>query len=124
MVLDVVQNKGYDTSMKYTVRPLSNDDCDCPDCRAGKHLYELYRWVDDQWKRVGFSLQGYASAEDCKQNHCWCIGFHADDTWEDGTPITPPEDMEKPASGTGGKVFLDMAALQKSAEALERHWLP
>jgi hypothetical protein len=109
--------------MKYTVRPLSNDDCDCPDCRSGKHLYELYRWVDGQWKRVGFSLQCYASAEDCKQNHCWCIEFHADDICEDGTPITPPEDTEEPASGTGGKVVLDMATFQKSAEALERHWI-
>lgn len=109
--------------MKYTVRPLSSDDCDCPDCRAGKHLYELCRWVDGQWTLVGFSLQNYASADDCKQNHWWGIEFSAGDTWEDGTPITSAEHMEKPASGTGRKVLLDTAALQRSAEALERHWI-
>lgn len=109
--------------MKYTVRPLSSDDCDCPDCRAGKHLYELCRWVDGQWKLVGVSLQNYASADECKANHWWGIEFRAGDTWEDGTPITSREHKQSPASGTGQPVTLDREALQKSAEALERHWM-
>ncbi|MCL4785371.1 MAG: hypothetical protein KJ070_01055 [Verrucomicrobia bacterium] len=109
--------------MKYTVRPVNSADCACPGCRAGKHLYELHRWAEGQWTFVGVSLQGYASADDCKQSHWWGIEFRAEDTWEDGTPITSAEHMEKPASGTGHKVILDTAALQKSAEALERHWM-
>lgn len=109
--------------MKYTVRPVTSDDCDCPECRAGKHLYELCRWVDGQSKLVGVSLQGYASADACKRDHWWGIEFRAGDTWEDGMPITSAEQMEKPASGTGQPVMLDTDALQRSAEALERHWI-
>ena len=109
--------------MKYTVRPVTSGDCDCPGCRVGKHLYELYRRVEGQWAFVGVSLQGYASTDDCKRDHWWGIEFSAGDTWEDGTPITSAEHMEKPASGTGGKVLLYTTALLRSAEALERHWI-
>jgi hypothetical protein len=102
---------------------LTRADCDCPDCRAGIHLYELHCWQDGQWQFVGVSLQSYASAAECKRSHWWGIKFRADDVWEDGTPITPPKHIEKPASGTGRKVMLDTAALQKAAERLKGHWL-
>jgi len=78
--------------------------------------------VDGQWTFVGVSLQSYASADECKQNHWWGIEFRAEDTWEDGTPITSAERVEKAASGTRRRVILDTEALQRSAEALERHW--
>ena len=114
--------------MKYTVRPMTNSDCDCEDCRAGKHLYSLHRCQDGEWKSIGFSLQSYASADACQRDHYWGIAFHPDDVWEDGTPILEPEsagqnDEEKPTSDTGNRVPLNVEALRKSAEALERHWL-
>ena len=109
--------------VKYTVEPEIVEGCECEDCRAGRHLYELHCWQDDQWTFVGVSLQSYASAEDCKRTHWWGIEFHADDVWEDGTPITSPKQMEKPASGTGRKVMLNTAALQQAAERLKGHWL-
>ncbi len=104
------------------------EGCRCDDCRAGRHLYELHRWQDNQWQFVGISLQVYASAEDCQRHHHWGIAFHAEDVWEDGTAILPPESIgqahpEKPKSGTGRRVTLDQKALVKAAEALERHWL-
>ena len=109
--------------MKYRVIPVTSANCDCPDCRAGRHLYELNRWRDGQWQFVGVSLQTYGSAEDCKRDHYWGIEFQADDVLEDGTPITSPEHMEKPAPGSGRKVVLNTAALQKAAERLKGHWL-
>jgi hypothetical protein len=107
---------------------LTRADCDCPDCRAGKHLYELHCWRDGQWQFVGISLQSYASTEDCQRQHHWGLQFRPDDTWEDGTAILLPESIgqahpEKPKSGTGRRVTLDQAAFVKAAEALERHWL-
>jgi hypothetical protein len=72
---------------------------------------------------VGVSLQSYASAEDCKQNHRWGIQFQPDDVWEGGTPAALSEQREKPTSGTGCKVKLDTDAAQKSMEELKRHWL-
>jgi hypothetical protein len=92
--------------VKYTVEPEIVEGCECEDCRAGRHLYA----------RCG-------SADACKRDHWWGIEFRAEDTWEDGTPITSAEQMEEPASGTGQPVTLDTDALQKSAEALERHWI-
>jgi hypothetical protein len=123
LVVDYVNNKVYYLPVKYRVVPVTRADCDCPDCRAGKHLYALHRWQDDQWQFVGISLQSYASAEDCKQHHYWGIGFQTDDVWEDETPILPPERTERPKSSTGRKVTLDLAAFAKAAEALEQHWL-
>jgi hypothetical protein len=124
LVVDAVKNRVHNTNMTFTVRPATIADCDCPDCRAGKHLYELYRWQDGQWEFVGVSLQSYASAEDCQQNHWWGIEFRAGDTWENGTAIASRGHRENPDPGTGGKVTLDVAALQKSAEALKGHWIP
>ena len=115
--------------MKYTVRPVTQANCQCPDCRAGRHLYSLLRWVDSEWQFVGISLQSYASAEDCQRSHHWGNQFAPEDTWEDGKPILPPASAGqaqpgKPQSGTGRRVTLDQDAFVKSAEALERHWLP
>ena len=115
--------------MKYTVTAETSDACDCADCRAGRHLYSLLRWVDNEWQFVGVSLQSYASAEDCQRNHHWGIQFAPKDKWEDGMPILPPASTGqaqpgKPQSGTGRRVTLDQEAFVKSAEALERHWLP
>ena len=109
--------------MKYAVTPVTQTDCDCPDCRAGKHLYELHRWREGQWQFVGVSLQSYASAEDCKQHHYWGIEFQADDVWEDGTAILPQESTERPKSSTGRKVTLDLDAFQQAAGRLKGHWL-
>ena len=115
--------------MKHKVEPVRVADCDCPDCRVGKHLYELFRWQDDQWQFVGISLQGYASTTECQQKHRWGIEFAAEDTWEDGTPILPPA-REEPASpkpgksGGGGRVVLDLEKLAQSAAALEKHRHP
>jgi hypothetical protein len=109
--------------VKYTVEPEIVEGCECEDCRAGRHLYALHRWLGGQWTFVGVSLQSYASADDCKRTHWWGIEFRPDDVWEDGTPITPPEHMEKPASGSGRKVVLNTAALQQAAERLKGHWL-
>jgi len=109
--------------MKYIVKPAIVGSCDCPDCRAGRHLYELHRWQDGQWRFVGVSLQSYASTEDCQRHHHWGIGFQTDDVWEDETPILPPERTERSKSSTGCRVTLDQKAFVKAAEALEQHWL-
>jgi len=98
------------------------EGCRCDDCRTGRHLYALHRWQDGQWQFVGISLQSYASADECKQQHWWGIQFEPGDTWEDDTPVVPPERIERPKSSTGRKVTLDQKAFVKSAEALERHW--
>ena len=109
--------------MKYTVEPQVVAGCECEDCRAGRHIYALQRWQDGKWIVAGVSLQSYASADECKRNHRWGIEFCADDVWEDGTQVMPPEHMQTPASACGHKVMLDTAALQKSAERLKLHWL-
>jgi hypothetical protein len=95
---------------------------------AGKHLYELQRWRDNRWQSVGVSLQGYDSAEECKRCHYRGIQFGPNDVWEDGTAVVRPEDLRQTQpkgkeSGTGDTVPLDTDALQKSAEALKKHWL-
>jgi hypothetical protein len=98
--------------------------CDCPDCLAGKHPYALYRWKDGVWRLAGISLQCYATPEECQRQHWWGIQFEPGDVWEDGTPVVEPEPLTPKGrhSGGGGKVQLDLGALQKSAEALARHW--
>ena len=110
--------------MKYRVEAQTVGGCQCDDCTAGKHLYELQRWEDGEWRFVGVSLQSYASADECKRNHCWGIEFHPDDVWEDGTPVAPPEPRVNPTSGTVGRVPLDVDAFMKSVEALKGHWGP
>lgn len=105
--------------MRYAVKPVTVEACDCDDCRAGSHLYELFRWRDGQWQWVGISLQTYASAEECQRQHFWGVHFGPDDVWEDGTPIKEPEPRH-PATPGEGK--LNTTALRKSAEALKRHW--
>ena len=72
------------------------------------------------------SMQAYASAEDCKQNHYWGLDFGPDDTWEDGSPIVVPRPARgaEPQASAGGMVALDAEAFSKSAEMLEKHWRP
>jgi hypothetical protein len=109
--------------VKYTIEPEIVDGCESEDYGAGRHLYALHRWADGHWTFVGVSLPSCGSADACKRDHWWGIEFRAGDTWEDGTPITSAEHTEKLASGTGQPVTLDREALQRSAEALERHWI-
>ena len=113
----------YYSPMRYRVVPLTRADCDCPDCRTGRHLYELHCWRHGQWQFVGVSLKAYVSAEDCKEHHYWGIQFNTDDVWEDGTAILPPGRTGRPKSSTGRRVTLDQKAFVKAAEALEQHWL-
>jgi|GEM_PF-5382339 len=110
--------------MKYTVQPLASADCDCDDCRAGRHLYELLRWQEGEWHWVATSLKGYASAADCKANHYWVLDFEPGAVWDDGSPIVPPVPACKAESAhsTGGLVRLNTQALTKSFESLARHW--
>jgi hypothetical protein len=110
--------------MKYTVRAITKDDCNCEDCRAGRHLYELFQWEDGQWRWVGTVLQTYASAAECKGKHYWGLSFGPEDTWEDGTPIKDavPTCADGEQGGTGERVALDADALMRSAEALAKHW--
>ena len=105
--------------IRFTVHPLASTNCDCPDCRAGKHLYELCRWRDGEWKVVGWSLQGYENAEQARV-HNWGIVFEPGDTWEDGSPI-PPTEPPPPRSGHVEMVPLDTDALRTSADALRKH---
>ena len=112
--------------MKYTVVPATVDGCQCEDCRAGRHLYGLYQWKDNEWHWAATSLQSYASAQECKRLHPWFIQFEPGATWEDGTPIVEPEPVCSPEAqpGEGGMVELDKEALAKSAEAFKKHMLP
>lgn len=111
--------------MKFTVEPVTVENCDCEACKAGKHLYELHQWSDNQWQFVGVSLQSYASAQECKLNHYWGVQFTPEDTWEDGTPIVKLQKAtpEEPPSGTERMVPLDTKAIAESFETLQKHWL-
>ena len=113
--------------MKYRVEPAIVEGCDCDDCKAGRHLYRLYRIPATGQKWSGMSLQAYASAEECKRKHNWGIEFGPDATWEDGAPVVEPESVREPhpdggQASAGGMVKLDGKALQKSGEMLEKHW--
>ena len=112
--------------MKYTVMPATVDGCACEDCKAGKHIYSLCRWRDNEWHWAATSMQSYASAEECKRHHYWGVQFGAGDTWEDGTPIEEPEEVRLQAAQAqpGEMVPLDQEALTKSLEALKRHVFP
>jgi hypothetical protein len=120
----VLETTGVGT--KYRVVPLTRSDCDCPDCRAGKHLYQLERWRDNRWQDVAVSLQGYWSAEEAR-HHYWGIYFEPDAVWEDGTPVEGREEMQQTQPGneepyTGPMVPLDTHSLGKAAKSLEKHW--
>jgi hypothetical protein len=108
--------------MKYTVEPIVEANCDCEECRAGRHFYELGQWEGDHWHWCAFSLRPYASAKDCKRFHYWG-DFQPGDTWEDGTPISPPETAcpEGQPSCGGGMVRLNTQALASSFEAVLSH---
>jgi len=104
------------------------EGCACEDCKAGRHFYVLYRLPATGSNWSSMSLQMYASPEEAKAKHWWGINFGPDAVWEDGTPVVEPElphsapDVKEPSSD--GLVCLDVEALGKSAEALERHWRP
>ena len=115
-------------SMTYTVKPIIVGDCNCEDCKAGRHLYVLYRLpaTGSDWSAM--SLQTYASPEEAKAKHWWGIDFGPNAVWEDGTPVVEsdpahpaPEERDQSNSGL---VYLDTEALGKAAEALQKHWRP
>ena len=112
--------------MKYTVKPEIVQGCECEDCKAGRHIYALFRWKPDGWSWAATSLQTYSSADECKERHPWGIVFGPDAVWEDGTPVVDPEPMltqrSKVPADAAGMVPLDMGALKKSADLLEKHW--
>ena len=113
--------------MKHTVKPEIVEGCECEDCKAGKHIYSLYRWTEEGWDWVAISLRSYTSAEECKRLHWWGIEFGHVAIWEDGTPIVEPQPRQElrgngGQSGTGRMVLLNTEALRKSADRLERHW--
>jgi hypothetical protein len=112
--------------MTYKVVPATVDGCDCEDCKAGRHIYCLYRWRADEWHFAAISLYTYASVQDCQRRHHWCLEFKPGDTWEDGSPIVEPELVPSPRRQAlpGGGVVLDTTALAKSAEVLRKHWRP
>jgi hypothetical protein len=56
---------GYPVAMIYKVVADTIPDCDCADCRAGRHPYSLFRLRDGEWIRVAIGLQAYATPEDC-----------------------------------------------------------
>lgn len=109
--------------MTYTVKPETREGCDCDDCKAGRHIYSLYRKVGAGWQWAATSLQTYSSEEDAR-NHDWGIVFGPRAVWEDGTPIPEPEPIPKNTRKHGGvrMVALNTKALARSADLLRRHW--
>ena len=108
--------------MKYSVEPATVEGCDCEDCRAGRHLYYLYRLPATGQNWSAMSLQTYSSPEECKREHRWGLNFGPDDTWEDGSPIVVPAPQRRSPPDEHGMVMLDGKAFKKSAEALAKHW--
>jgi hypothetical protein len=94
--------------MKYTVKPAIVEGCECEECKAGRHLYFLYRCSElESGRWSGVTLHTYASAQECKEDHYWGIRFGPDDVWEDGSPIVQPDPLEgmragDRKAGTGG----------------------
>jgi hypothetical protein len=115
--------------MKYTVKPAIVEGCECEECKAGRHLYFLYRCSElESGRWSGVTLHTYASAQECKEDHYWGVRFGPDDTWEDGSPIVQPDPLEgmragDRKAGTGGMVPLNVEVLKKSAAMLEKHWV-
>jgi len=113
------------TNMKYTVKPMVLEGCDCEDCRSGKFLYSLYRINDDGEQECAFTLHSYSSAEECKYHHYWGIPFGPDDIWEDGAPIRaqkPIPPARRDGRGEGSFMPLNGQALQECAERMMKHW--
>ena len=118
---------GYRPQMTYKVIAETTPDCDCADCRAGRHLYSLLRWRDGDWTYVGTCLQTYASAEDCMRNHWLGIQFQPEDVWEDGSPVVQPEptasaEAMSEASGPRRMVQIDGGEFGKQMETLLKHF--
>ena len=115
--------------VKYYVQPAIVEGCDCEDCRAGRHIYTLYRFPAKGRDWSAISLQAYSSAEECKRRHDWGIQFEPDAVWDDGSPVVQPRSMEQTKakeqrSGVGEMVPLDAKAFAKSAETLKKHCDP
>src|SRR5438105_7096131 len=110
--------------MKYTVKPSIVEGCACEDCRAGRHIYSLFRWTEGAWRWVGTSLQSYSNLDEARK-HEWFINFGPDAIWEDGTPIVEPETMpqaqrDDASTSEGSKVPLNLEAAKKSVGLLEK----
>ncbi len=118
--------RGYIDHMTYKVVADLIPDCDCEDCRAGRHLYSLFRWRDGQWLHIGFSLKTYASPQDCMRNHLWGIQFEPDAVWEDGSPVvqpkpTPVSESDGAVCGPKRMVQVDGVEFGKQMETLLKH---
>jgi hypothetical protein len=113
---------GHQLKCVYTVKPIISEGCGCEDCKAGRHVYLLYRLPATGPNWSAMSMQPYTSPEDCKQNHWWGLKFGPEDTWEDGAPIVVPEPEHKAQPDEHGMVPLNDEALGKSADLLEKHW--
>ncbi len=110
--------------MKYRVEPIITEGCDCEDCKAGRHLYLLYRMSATAKRWSAMSLQAYSSPEEAKAKHDWGIDFGPDAQWDDGSPVVLPEPQpSKVQPDEHGMVHLDGEALAKSAERLAKHWV-
>jgi hypothetical protein len=117
----------YGAGAVYTIEPELVEGCDCEDCREGRHVYSLYELTDAGWEWAAISLKHYTNAEDCKRKHWWGIAFGPDAVWEDGQPVVAPDPAKEvrpnqPQPDPKGMVPLDTKALQKSFEALKKHW--
>jgi hypothetical protein len=112
---------GHPVPMIYKVVAETTPDCDCADCRAGRHLYSLFCWRDGQWMHVGFSLQSYTSPEDCMKNHWWGVQFEPDDVWEDGSPVVPPEPTLAADMESQRMVTVDGEAPARSLDSMRKH---
>src|SRR5208283_5113132 len=73
--------------MKYTVEPALVEGCDCEDCRAGRHVYLLYRLPASGRNWSAMSMQMYASAEECKREHYWGLNFGPEDGGKMARPL-------------------------------------
>jgi hypothetical protein len=108
--------------MKYTVKPIIVEGCDCEDCGDGRHVYLLYRLPANGENWSAMSMQTYSSAEECKREHHWGLNFGPDDRWEDGAPIVVPKPRASAQADVQGRVYLDAKPFRKFADFLAKHW--
>ncbi len=112
--------------MTYKVVAENPLGCDCEDCRAGRHLYSLFRLQDGKWQYVGTTLQTYATPEACIRDHSWGVQFEPDAVWEDGCPVvqvesTPASGLECGESEPPGMVQINSADFADQMETLLKH---
>jgi hypothetical protein len=106
--------------MKFRLEPMVFAGCDCEYCKAGLHLYFLYRIPAPEGRWSAFSLQPYRSVEEAKQ-HYWGINFGPDPTWEDGTPVVQPQ-CEPRSPEESKPVPLDRGSFATAADLLGQHF--